>query len=205
MPAREGFIVNKKKVVSGDSFIEALRDLSGGISKTIVKDVVKGIPEAALNQLAGKTRSGELKPGQAINLEEKNEQVVQVKKFQQEFLDIRRQEKLIYTRTEQEGKLQIKALQEELKKLVESTRDLVQEVEVAAKQAPVEPGVYHLNFFIRLRQTILLFKKRIEESATWLAAFNQRAKKRNYYWTQIKKSGTRFMLSQERYMATQAG
>jgi len=76
---------------------------------------------------------------------------------------------------------------------------------VASKLEPVEPGVYHLNFFERPKQAIIIFRKKIEDSASWLALFNQRAKKRGYYWTQFKKSGTKFLLSQERYMATQAG
>ena len=79
------------------------------------------------------------------------------------------------------------------------------EVEIAAMQAPVEPGVYHLNFLEKLRETIIFLSKSIKESFNWLAVCNSRAKKRSHYWSQVKKSGTKYMLSQERYMATQAG
>jgi hypothetical protein len=127
------------------------------------------------------------------------------RRYQEQFWRVRRQEQLVFSRKEQETQLQIKSILEELKKLVDSTQNLTKEVEIAAKQVPVEPGVYHLSFFEKLRQAIVLFKKRIEESATWLAAFNQKAKRRNYYWAQVRKSGTKFMLSGERYMSTSAG
>jgi len=125
--------------------------------------------------------------------------------FNQELVGLKHQEKLIWTHQEQETKLQVAAILEELKKLSKSVKQLDQEVEIATAQVPVEPGIYHLSFFEKLRQTIVLFRKRVEESVNWLATFNQRAKKRNHYWGQFKKSGTKFLLSQERYMSTQAG
>ena len=199
----------KRKVVGANNFLEALRNLGSGMAEAMVEDVAKGIPQAALNQIIGRGKSGELKPDQELNVKQLSQEAEEKKRetrhFQQEFLDLRRQERLIWARAEQETKLQISAILEELKKLIASTSQLSKEVKIAAQQVPVEPGTYHLSFFERLRQTIRLFKKRIEESATWLATFNQRAKKRNYYWAQVKKSGTKFMLSSERYMATQAG
>lgn len=180
----------RKQTANTDGFLEALRNLGGTVSDSLGK-------------------VGELKPNQSLNLNElKQGQEYREKQrwqFQQDFLDIRKQEKLIWTRAEQETKLQITALIQELKKIAESTKELAKEVQIAAVQAPVEPGSYHLSFFENLRETILLFRKHIQESASWLAAFNQKAKKRNFYWRQVRKSGTKFMLSSERYMATQAG
>lgn len=187
---------HKKKLPKTDSFLEALRDLG------------TGIPQEAFNQITGR-KSGELKPNQTLNLDQltkiEERQEKQTRQFLQEFLDIRHQERLVWTKKEEDTRLQIAAVLEELKKLASATKDLAKEADIAAKQVPVEPGVYHLSFFERLRETLILLRKRIEESATWLAAFNQKAKRRNYYWAQVRKSGTKFMLSQERYMATQAG
>lgn len=186
----------KKKTIS-DNFLEVLRELGEGTIDT------------AVDQITGRKRSGELKPEETIELEHFAREAVEREKFAQEFeqeiLGLRRQEKLVYTKEQQEIKLQVKAIQDELKKLAQSTQGLAKEVEIAAKQAPVEPGVYHLTFFERLRQIIVQFRQRIDDSRTWLAAFNQRAKRRNYYWAQVRKSGTKFMLSAERYMSTQAG
>lgn len=199
---------NNRRAVSSDSFLEALRDLGSGVVDSVTHDVVGGIAQEAFDQITG-NNSGDLQPNQTINFQELRKKEEQQEKnswnLQHEFLDLRRQEKLVWTRQEQQTKLQISAILQELKKLAETTKNLAKEVDTAAKQIPVEPGVYHINFFEKLRESIILFKKRIEESATWLAAFNQKAKKRNYYWGQVRKSGTKFMLSQERYMATQVG
>lgn len=191
-------IHNKKRLTNSDSFLEALRDLGSGITDSIARDVIQGVPEEAFKQISGR-KSGELKPNKPLFLSETRES------FSQDFLDIRRQERLIWSQKEQQTKLQIAAILEELKKLTQTTKNLAKEVEVASQQVPVEPGVYHVSFFEKLRQTLILFRKKIEESVTWLSAFNQKAKKRNFYWAQVRKSGTKFMLSQERYMATQAG
>jgi len=195
----------KKKPVLTDNFLEKLRELGSGVGDSVIEDVIEGIPSTAIDQLTGRKRSGTLKPNETLSLEEAQEQEQSRRRLSREFFRVRQEERLVFKQEEQKTRLQIKAIQEELKKLVESTKDLVKEVEVASKLEPVEPGVYHLNFFEKLKQAIIIFRKKIEDSASWLALFNQRAKKRGYYWTQFKKSGTKFLLSQERYMATQAG
>jgi len=197
----------KKKLPSTDSFLEALRNLGGGVVDSAVNDMVKGIPHEALNQIRGK-RAGELKAGQEIDLkklatEEKTETLPT--SFSQDFLDIRHQERIIWRQEEEKVRLQIAAILEELKKLAAATKNLAKETKVANEQVPASPGEYHISFFEKLRQTLILIRKRVEDSASWLAAFNQRAKKRNFYWAQVRKAGTKFMLSHERYMATQVG
>lgn len=203
----------KKKPAKSQNFLEALRDLGSGVVDSAVHDVAGALPDSAYGQMTGRKQSGELKPNQSLDVNQsalESRQVYQEKKeqfgrFQQEFLDIRRQEKIIYKETDRETKLQIAALLEELKKLSLSTKKLAKEVQIASLEPPVEPGVYHVNFYKRLRRTILLFKKKIDESATWLETFDRRGKKQGHYWGQVKKSGTKFMMSQERYIATQAG
>ena len=197
-----------QKAFRSDGFLEALRDLGGGVFKSAARDVVGGVTEEALHQATGKP-SDEFRPNQSLDMRRATREAAfqekERQRFQREFGYLRRQEKTIWTRSQQETQMQIAAILEELKKLATSTKQLSQKVKVAAEQAPVAPGTYHVSFFEKLRQTIILFRKRIEESATWLSAFNQKAKKRNYFWAQVKKSGTKFLLSQERYMATQAG
>lgn len=187
---------SKKRRIS-DNFLEILRELGEGAIDTTV------------DQVTGRKRSGELKPKETIELEQFARETVEkerfAREFEQEILGLRRQEKLVYTKEQQEIKLQVKAIQEELKKLASSTQGLAKEVEIAAKQVPVEPGTYHLTFFEKLRQAIVEFRQKIEDSRTWLTAFNQRGKRRSYYWFHYKKSGTKFSLSPERYMATSAG
>lgn len=195
----------KKRPVLTDNFLEKLRELGEDVGDSIAEDVIDGIPSTAADQIFGRKRSGSLRPNEALSLDEIKEREQFRQRLNREFFRVRQEERLVFKQEEQKTRLQIKAIQEELKKLAESTKDLAREVEIASKLEPVEPGVYHLNFFERLKQTIVTLRKRIEDSASWLALFNQRAKRRSYYWAQVKKSGTKFLLSQERYMATQAG
>jgi len=197
----------KKKLASTDSFLEVLRNLGGGVFDSAVNDVAKGIPQEAINQFVGK-KSGELKAGEELDFKKlTTEEKVETLPipFSQDFLDIHRQERIIWRQEEEKVRLQIAAILEELKKLTATIKNLAKEAKVANEQVPATPGEYHISFFEKLRQTLILIRKRVENSATWLAAFNQRAKRRNYYWAQVRKSGTKFMLSQERYMQTQVG
>ena len=198
----------KKRLPSTDSFLEALRNLGGGVVDSAVNDLAKGIPQEAANQILGK-KSGELKAGEEIDFKKlinKEERIETLPtSFSQDFLDIRHQERIIWRQEEEKVHLQIAAILEELKKLAAATKNLAKETKVANEQVPASPGEYHISFFEKFRQTLILIRKRVEDSASWLAAFNQRAKKRNFYWAQVRKAGTKFMLSQERYMATQVG
>lgn len=195
----------KKRPVLSDNFLEKLRELGEDLGDSFAQDVIEGIPSTAADQIFDRKKSGTLRPNEALSLDEIKEREQFRRPLSREFFRVRQEERLVFKQEEQKTRLQIKAIQEELKKLAESTKDLAKEVEIASKLEPVEPGVYHLNFFERLKQAIIIFRKNIEDSANWLTLFNQRAKKRGYYWTQFKKSGTKFMLSAERYTATQAG
>lgn len=195
----------KKRPVLSDNFLEKLRELGEDLGDSVAQDVIEGIPSTAADQIFDRKKSGTLRPNEALSLDEIKEREQFRRPLSREFFRVRQEERLVFKQEEQKTRLQIKAIQEELKKLAESTKDLAKEVEIASKLEPVEPGVYHLNFFERLKQAIIIFRKNIEDSANWLTLFNQRAKKRGYYWSQVRKSGTKFMLSAERYTATQAG
>jgi len=178
------------KAVS-DTFLETFKEARGGSEPS-------------------KLASKEIKPGEAIDLRSIEEKTAELEKryyeqFYRQAEHLRKEEKRVYDSKERQLELQVKALQEELNEMAKATKELEKEVEIAAFQEPVKAGVYHLTFFEKLRHFVRAFRSKIENSAAWLAAFNQRSKKRNYYWAQVRKSGTKFMLSGERYMATQAG
>lgn len=202
---------NKRQNAYNNNFLEALRGLGDGFVDSTVNDLGGGLVKDAFGQITGQKSSGELKPDQSFDLQKAKNEARKEKadhtsrEFYQDYLDLRKQERLVYSHVEQDTKLQIAAVLEELKKLALSTKGLAKQVDIAVQQVPVEPGSYHLNFFEKLRESLILLRKRLDESATWLAAFNQRSKRRNYYWGQFKKSGSKFLLSQERYMSTQAG
>lgn len=188
----------KKPVIfSNDSVLESLRDVGAGVAKTVTTDVVAKSATDALSALFG-----EPIPRQA---EQPREQ-----QFGQETLapQVRRQEvrpSMPTVRVEEQGiKEQIEAVRAELKALAASIKNLNQDMQKAVAEVPVDPGVYHLNFFDRLRTILKLMREQIDDSRAWLSMSTNRKKKMGY-WGMFKKHGTTFGLSHERNLATQAG
>jgi hypothetical protein len=191
---------NKKKIFSrNDSLLEALRDLGGGIGKSVGSDVVGKVGEDVFASLLG-TRpksQGELRPEEAYDFNP--EQMARPQARRVEF--VRPQP----IKLEEAGlKQKIESVRLELAKLTESMKSLNTEIDKAVNEIPVQPGIYHLNFLERLRSVIILMRQNIDDSRTWLS-FSTNRKKKQGYWGMYKKHGTNFGLSNERTLATQAG
>ena len=187
--------------------MEALRELGRDIStetKVQIRNVVtQDIPES----LGVSHMSGKLQPNEKVSVSESHQNSEsRYDGFAQHRINQMREEhQALLRRTESEVKEQIKSIQQEIRQLAGEAGALAQEIQIATMQATVNPGIYHKNFFLRLRSTIALLKKQIAESRHWLAEHNSRSKKRNYYWSQVKQSGTSFLLSSERYAVTSTG
>lgn len=185
------------------NFLEALRDLSRGVVDE-AKIQVKQVLNTDIPQSMG--FSGTLEPNQSFSVsdleaaEKRGEH-----KAEGRFNNRLQEERLLFLRSENESRAQIKSIQQEIQLMAKSVGELAHEVEVAAFQAPANPGVYHRNFFDRLRSYIKALRLKVQESKHWLATQNARANKRSFYWGQVQKSGTKFMLSSERYMVTSTG
>jgi len=200
-----------KRGGSRDSFLEAFRDLGSDTVASVKNDLIKKGTSDIFNsfspfkqEVAGeKTREKPFDPYQKEADLEKNFRS-KVSKLE----NIHREEKVLFTREQKETQNQVNALQGEIKKLAKSTADMateVKEAEMSVLQETPIVGTYHINFFIRLRALIAQLRSQIQESSFWLASWNKKAQKRNHYWNQFKKSGSKFLLSSDRYMATQAG
>jgi hypothetical protein len=88
----------------------------------------------------------------------------------------------------------------EMKKLGTS----LPEVERVAYEQIPDPGIYHLNFFERIIAMLKVLRKNITQSKSWLdTVFARKGKKR--YWSRAKRGGSKFTMSHERRLATQAG
>jgi len=177
-----------KKQKSGpkhQNFLEAFKD-SGTVK-----------PQVPSNQSSDK----------AFNFEEfLNQQERRIRQQERSrFESIRREEQIIFSREKNQIKVQIETIQTQIKGLAKEQVGLMEEVDKAAFQAVVNPGVYHQNFFERLIHLIKLARKKVTESRTWLQLQNHRSQKRTGYWQKVKTSGTSFMLSGERTVSTQAG
>jgi molybdopterin-biosynthesis enzyme MoeA-like protein len=203
----------KKSAKQAKNFIEAFRELGSGMAKSARQDVAKGLGKTLAKQLRRpavnqpQKAEGQLQDGQPINIEAMlTQQEQRVRSEERAFAQQQRREELtVYSAKEQKVQQEVKMLQAELKKLSQQTKNFEKEAEKAAFNTVVSPGTYHVNFFEKLIKIVAQLKEQVCESQLWLKTFNQRAQKKGFYWRQVKKSGTKFMLSSERYMATQAG
>lgn len=203
----------KKPTNRPANFIESLKELSE-TTKRQAREASVGVGKNAMEQLMGRAKraldeSGELIPGKEIDFEQlqqeqREKQIIQGERmrYQQRI----ERETVVFHEKEEKARLQIQSLQQELAKIASVTENVSREVKKATLTRVVEPGTYHENFFERIKRFLQRAKENIAKSSLWLKEFNRKGKKRGpFYWRQVKKSGTKYMLSQERYMATQVG
>jgi len=185
---------------------EPLRSLGQSVTQAFKNEAYQ-IPREVLRQVTGQENNGgELHPGETINpQEQKNKKIPNQESTIRYYQRQLEKEKLLRKRERQGIKIRIQALREEIIKIGQSAQELKKEAAITVIQEIPNPGEYHLNFLESLLQFLVSLRKKIEESNTWLSAFNQRSKKRNYFWGQVKKSGAKFLLSSDRTPATQMG
>lgn len=185
---------------ANDSILESLRSLGSGVTKTVARDVTGKVATDALSSLFGSPakQQGELKPNTPLTMRPERAP----------FPGMRRPEmqpRAPFVRPEEpQLKQEIEAVRMELKALAASLKSLSSEVQRTVMEVPVDPGIYHKNFFERLRSVLHLLREQIDDSRTWLSLSNSRKQKKGY-WNSYKKHGTSFGLSNERTLATQAG
>lgn len=194
----------QQKRPAPNNFLEALRELGQDMASE-AKMQVKQMVTTDIPESFGITGSGTLKPNESLTVQPRNETRSQETAINGRLHQMREEEQAQYRRNEAQMREQIKSIQEEIRRLASSVGSFAQEVQAATSQAVVNPGVYHRNFFSQLRTLIVAMRKRVDESRHWLAESNSRGKKKSYYWGQVQKSGTSYLLSSERYMVTSTG
>jgi hypothetical protein len=192
--------------------LESLKDIGSSSTQSVKKDLLEKTSQEFIDQLLGRVRekkySGELTPGESVELKEVfSGRAAETKKLNAQLTLERRLREEEKTRVEERSntlRLQLHALMEEVLALAQSTQGLGEEVEIAAMQAPVKPGEYHIVFFEKLLSFIRSFRERIEESSLWLHSSNKRAARKNY-WAMYKKKGSSFLLAPDHYLQRSAG
>jgi hypothetical protein len=193
----------KKKSVTykNENVLEALGSIPGSIGTQTTQEVGKIGTDIFTALLGGMPKSGNLEPNQAIEFGqphvESAPQPVSIPRMEA-------QPRPNVTELEAQTREQIQVIREELKALAKSLKSLNQEVQTAISEEPVNPGIYHMNFYDQLRSFISVLRQQVEDSRSWLSTFNSRKKKVGY-WGMYKKHGTTFGLSSERSLATSAG
>lgn len=199
-------------LLTRQNVLESLKDL-GGSTATQTSDFLKNTSEDFLRELLGISshkvkRSGEISPGESLQIsdvisgnEEKNQKAKKQAKFESTLLS-----EEVRTSKEKGSQLRVElqAIMQEIKRVAESTQNLAETARASMISAPVEPGIYHVNFFQNLLEFLQSFRKRIDLTATWMQGANKRAEKKNY-WSQYRKKGTSFLLNPESYSQRSAG
>lgn len=181
--------------------LETLKDLGNGVSRDILDQIL------ARPRVVSKA-SGEIRAGESLELNDlysgRYEENLRLQKqiaFERRLLQ---EEKMISSQKTNELKVRLQALMQEVLTLAKTTQNLGEKVEIAAMQAPAQPGIYHIVFFEKLLNFVRNFRKNIEDVSVWLSAVNTRAEKHNY-WAMYKKKGSSFLLSPEHYSQRSAG
>jgi hypothetical protein len=193
---------------TNDSILEAIRDLSGGVGKTVTKDLAGKVGSDALTSLFGSLpRQGEMRPNQAVTIPER--QARQEPRPERSHPAVGRPEmspvsRPIIREDQQKLAVQIESVRQELKAIAASIQSLNAEIGKAVQAVPVNPGIYHANYFDHLKSILKVLREQIDDSRSWLAMHSDRKKKKGY-WGMFKKHGTSFGLSNERSLATSAG
>jgi len=110
---------------------------------------------------------------------------------------LQQQETTLLNQRQKELEKTISELQNEIKKLTPSTKNLSSDVQnITLKDIP-EPSQYHINFLERVKKYVA---KNINESNSWLESFSQKKKKKNYFWSTAKnkkQGGEQYLMSSE--------
>ncbi len=196
----------------GQSQKTANSALGEELKRTLREELTQNFPaEIAAQIQGGKPASQEILPGQSINPTEKESQE-QKRPFIPSFYQEKSPFILKESATEIETKISIQSLRQELqkesKRVEEAAVNLSQELASSVAEEnlfPHQASQEHLSFLENLLKTLRVFREKIEDSQVWLAASNQRQSRRNFFWGQVKKSGSKFLLSSDRTPATQTG
>lgn len=146
---------------------------------------------------------GVLFPGQSIELNKKETTDI---KWNREFLikSVNQEQAIFVSNNSKEIEKAINDLRLEIKKLIETTENLEQDVIQSTEQNIVDFNEYQLNFFQRIKMIIVNFRKNINEASNWLESFNHKKSKRNAFWNKAKSGGQKYMESSEHTVARSA-
>lgn len=203
----------QKKQHRRASILESLKEIGDQTAKSFSGDLVKESSKDFMRQLFGQQMpanrqfSGEILPQETVTIDEvlsgEREEKQKIEKQLMLERQLRAEEQALVEKKTRELQLTIHALMQELSAVVVATPKLATELQIAAIQAPVSPGIYHVIFFEKLIEYIRGFRHKIEDAAIWLHAANKRAAKKTF-WSQYKTSGGRRLLSAEDYSGRSA-
>lgn len=191
-----------------------MRDMGSGVVKSITNDVVKGTAQSIFDQLLGSAKTGRMPttPDQAINpdlekyINEREAQAAEQAKMQERSFHVHKAQetKVLFSYADESLRKEIDGVRQELQMLVASMGKVEEQIEQAMLDNIVDGGVYHLNYFKKLKTWIQFMRKSLEDGGAWLQMASGR-KSKGYFWSQTGKSGTKYSMSSERNVQMGAG
>ena len=191
------------------NFVEALKGIGGYNAGSVKNDLLSPSYRDVVDAFNGQPIGASPSEGLPTPDQSENEWLRQ-KEIEAEAARRERHREIvegtpIYDRQAEAVKTQIEALRKDLQALAEELGSMAQSTQNAIEAEIAHPGIYHVSFFEKLRHFIILLRKQVSESRNWLELSYNRRQAKNLFWGNFNKSGTKYLLSAEHYMATSAG
>lgn len=204
----------KTPSVRSDGFVENIRDMSGSVVKSLKNDVIKGTAQSIFDQLLGTTTNKSIPKTENPFDQEKLEQIIAEREaaayeagkaeMSPKHISPLKESQVLFSFADEKLKQEINGVRSELAMLVKTMGKVEKQVELAIMDNVTETGVYHLNYFHKLKEWIKFMRKSLEDASLWLATSKGR-KGKGYYWNQVSQSGTKYSMSHERAVQMGAG
>ena len=197
-----------------DNFVEGIRDIGSNTLNSLKNDVVKGTAQSIFDQLLGSTKSGQAPstPDQTTNpsleamiAEREAAAANEARQQERAFHQHKAQEsQVLFSLSDEKVRKEIDGVRQELAMLVKTMGQVEKQVEMAIMDNITDGGVYHLNYFHKLKSWIIFMRKSLEDASLWLGTVKGR-KGKSYFWQQEAVSGTKYSMSHERAVQMGAG
>ncbi len=201
------------KSTVNNSFVESMRDMGGSVMKSLKNDVVKGTAQSIFDQLVGSAKTGQAPdmnqnntPDLGAFIAEREKQAADQARSQERSFHMHKAQetKVLFSHADESLRKEIDGVRQELQMLVASMGKVEQQIEMAMMDNIVDGGLYHLNYFQKLKTWIKFMRKSLEDGGAWLQMSSGR-KSKGYFWTQEAKSGNKYSQSSERNVQMGAG
>lgn len=212
-----GKVNQKPDKKRSNNFVESIRNVGDSAVKTLKNKHVKDGAKSIYQELVNSSQTSQAPDRSTTSpfsfedwLKGREEQAAQEadQKARQEerahFNQVKSQEKVLFSMADEKIQQEIKEIRQELALLIKSMGKVEKQIEQAVIQEVVDPGLYHLNFFAKLKGWIVLMRKSMEDASLWLSMSSTR-KKKGIFWQKAKSHGTKYSMSQERQSAMSIG
>ncbi len=172
-------------------------------NKTLIKknnsEVLKEFPDASSSKSESKT-SGKLFPGQSFHPNQEANPNNNINWNREFLLKTTNEEHSVFiNQHHQEIQHAINEILNEIKKLKLTTNNLDHEIIQATEQNISEPNEYQLKFLQRIKNLIIQFRQKIDQSCVWMESFNRKKSRKNAFWNKAKSKngGEQYLMSSE--------